>query len=46
MTEALARLAFDPDTTDFYLCGSAAMVADSKSLIEGGGGLHILTEPY
>ncbi len=46
VTEALARLVFDPDSTDFYLCGSAAMVADSKSLIERGGALHILTEPY
>ncbi len=46
VTQALARLAFDPDTTDFYLCGLAAMVAEGKSLLERGGALHVLTEPY
>ena len=46
VTQALARLAFDPDAADFYLCGSAAMVAESKSLLEGRGALHVLTEPY
>ena len=46
VTEALARLAFDPEDTDFYLCGSAAMVADGKALIERAGARHILTEPY
>lgn len=46
LTQALACLSFDPEATDFYLCGSAIMVAESKSLLERGGALHILTEPY
>ena len=46
VTEALAGLAFDPENTDFYLCGSAAMVADCERLLERAGALHILTEPY
>ena len=33
-------------TTDFYVCGSAAMVADCRSLLEKAGALYIHTEVY
>lgn len=46
VTQALAGLQFDPSTTDFYVCGSAAMVADCKKLLESAGALRILTEPF
>lgn len=46
VTQVLAGLQFDPSTTDFYVCGSAAMVADCKMLLEGAGALRILTEPF
>ena len=46
VTQALARLAFDPAQTDFYLCGSAAMVADCRDLLQQSGAQRILTEPY
>ena len=32
VTKAIARLTFDPTGTDFYVCGSAAMVADCRDL--------------
>ncbi len=46
VTKALAALAFDPDNTDFYICGAAAMVAESRSILEKAGARTILTEPY
>ena len=46
VTHALADLEFDPSTTDFYVCGSAAMVADCRALLENSGALRILTEPF
>ena len=46
VTQALAALQFDPSTTDFYVCGSAAMVADCRTLLQGAGALQILTEPF
>ena len=46
VTEALAGLAFDPEATDFYVCGSSAMVADCKALLEQRGALHLYIEPY
>jgi len=46
VTQALAGLQFEPPTTDFYVCGSAAMVADCKALLETAGALRILTEPF
>ena len=33
VTQALAGLAFDPAATDFYVCGSAAMVADCRAIL-------------
>ena len=46
VTKALAGLAFDPARTEFYVCGSAAMVADCRTILERAGALRILTEPY
>jgi len=46
VTQALSALEFDPDATDFYLCGSAAMVADCRTVLEKAGAMHILTEAY
>ncbi len=46
VTKALTGLKFDPSTTDFYVCGSAAMVADYRTILERAGALQILTEPY
>jgi phytoene dehydrogenase-like protein/ferredoxin-NADP reductase len=46
VTEALARLAFDPATTDFYVCGSAAMVADCRAILAAAGARRVLTEPF
>ena len=46
VTAALGSLTFDPATTDFYVCGSAAMVADSRALLEKAGALYIHTEVY
>lgn len=46
VTDALAQLEFDPANTDFYVCGSSAMVADCKALLERRGALHVFIESY
>ena len=50
VTQALPALAhdlrLDPDNTDVYLCGSAAMVADTRDVLEREGYASVLTEPY
>ena len=46
VTQALARLAFEPAATDFYVCGSAAMVADCRAILERAGAKRILTELF
>lgn len=46
VTHALGCLEFDPSATDFYVCGSAAMVADCRMILERAGALQIFTEPY
>ncbi len=46
VTQALAGLAFDAAETDFYLCGSAAMVAECQSLLEARGARDIHVEAY
>ena len=50
VTQALTALAhdlqLDPECTDVYLCGSAAMVADTRHVLEREGYTSILTEPY
>ena len=43
---AIASLAFDPACTDFYVCGSAAMVADCKDVLERRGARRIHIESY
>ncbi|HXY35017.1 MAG TPA: FAD-dependent oxidoreductase [Planctomycetaceae bacterium] len=43
---ALSRARFDPSTTDFYVCGSAAMIADCMSVLETRGASHIHVEVY
>ncbi len=46
VTQALARLAFAPASTDFYVCGSAAMVAGCRAILERAGAKRILTELF
>ena len=46
VTSALETLDLDPAGTDFYLCGSSAMVADGVALLERRGAEHLFTEPY
>ena len=46
VTDALKGFEFDPDKTDFYLCGSSAMVADSKATLEIRGAKHLFTESF
>lgn len=46
VTDGLAGLAFDPEATDFYLCGSAAMVSDCKTLLERRGAKYLYIENY
>jgi NAD(P)H-flavin reductase len=46
VTQALASFRFDPQATDFYICGSAAMVADCRTILERAGAARILIEPY
>ncbi len=46
VTRAIAALNFDPSGTDFYVCGSAAMVADCRDLLARAGAVRVLTEPY
>ena len=46
VTAALGDLIFDPLKTDFYVCGSAAMVADCRERLEKAGALFIHTETY
>ncbi len=46
VSQAIGRLAFDAACTDFYLCGSAAMVADCRDVLERRGARQIHIEPY
>ncbi|MGC8536286.1 MAG: FAD-dependent oxidoreductase [Rhizomicrobium sp.] len=46
VSDALRTLSFDPATTDVYVCGSAAMVADCRAILERKGAARILTEAY
>lgn len=46
VTDALPGIDLDPRSTDAYLCGSAAMVADARSALERLGYESVLTEPY
>ena len=46
VTAALASLPFEPSTTDFYVCGSAAMVADCRDVLEQRRAEHVFIETY
>ena len=50
VTDALPEVVdgtdLDPDRTDVYLCGSAAMVSDTHRFLERAGYESIHTEPY
>ncbi|SCC95375.1 All-trans-retinol 13,14-reductase [Thiomonas sp. X19] len=46
VTQALAGLEFISATTDFYVCGSAAMVAECRTILERAGASQILAESY
>lgn len=46
VTEALKRITFVPDDTAFYVCGSAAMVADARAIVEDRGARDIRVEAY
>jgi ferredoxin-NADP reductase len=46
VTAALAAFYFDPERTDFYLCGSSAMVTDARRVLEQRGARHLFTESY
>jgi len=43
---AIVSLVFDPACTDFYVCGSAAMVADCRDVLERRGVRRIHIESY
>ncbi len=46
VTDALAEFDFEPSETEFYLCGSSAMVADCRVLLQGRGSKRVLAELY
>jgi NAD(P)H-flavin reductase len=46
VTQALAGIAFEPATTDFYICGSAAMVTDCQAILGRAGAKQILSELF
>lgn len=46
VNEALSNLHFDPASTDFYVCGSVAMVADCRAVLERRGATRIHVEAY
>lgn len=46
LTELAGDLRLEPRCTDVYLCGSAAMVSDTRRLLELAGYSSIFTEPY
>ena len=46
VSDAVARLDFEPDDTDFYVCGSAAMVAEVQRILQARGARAIHIEAY
>lgn len=46
VTAALADFGFEPEATDFYVCGSSAMVADSRAVLEARGAKYLFTESF
>jgi NAD(P)H-flavin reductase len=46
VSEVIVSLAFDAASTDFYVCGSAAMVADCRDVLQRRGAQRIHVESY
>lgn len=46
VTDVLAARDFDWGATDFYVCGSPAMVADTVTLLQDRGAHNLYIEPY
>ena len=46
VTKVLQDMDFDPGTTEFYLCGAPAMVADCQTMLSLAGAKYVLTEPF
>ncbi|WP_298957454.1 FAD-binding oxidoreductase, partial [uncultured Campylobacter sp.] len=46
VTDALRQADVDLSGADVYLCGSAAMVADCREILDHAGVAEVLTEPY
>jgi phytoene dehydrogenase-like protein/NAD(P)H-flavin reductase len=46
VTDALRSFEFDPEDTDFYLCGSSAMVADVRAVLEAREARHLHAESF
>ena len=46
MTDALRDADVELSGADVYLCGSAAMVADCREILEHADVAEVLTEPY
>ncbi len=46
VTDLLGEFDFEPNSTEFYLCGSSAMVTDCRVLLQGRGAKHLLAELY
>jgi phytoene dehydrogenase-like protein/ferredoxin-NADP reductase len=46
VSEAIGSVDFDPVCTDFYVCGSAEMVADCRDVLERRGARRIHIESY
>lgn len=46
VTDALQSIEFDPEATDFYLCGASAMVADGRAVLEARGARHLHAESF
>ena len=46
VTEVLRNMEFDPVSTEFYLCGTPAMVADCQTMLCLAGAKYVLTEPF
>lgn len=46
VTDVISDLSFELGQTEFYICGSSAMVADSKAILETRGAKHLFVESF
>lgn len=46
VTQVLQDMKFDAVSTEFYLCGAPAMVADCQTMLSLAGAKYVLTEPF